>query len=254
MKMWNSDHSRSKARSFRGSALFLVIGLMILGPAMLCAQNAHPAPASTLGGAAPSGTVPDLAPSDVPSGPIAASLDSMSDLNDHSKLSNGDTVSYRIIEEQQAPILLTVSDSGELTIPLVGIVSAKGKTCKQLAYELKPRLEKEYFFHATVIIGLETLSSHPLGKVYLMGQVQKQGAVEIPSNENLTVSQAILLVGGLADFADKKKVKLVRKKADGTTQTTIVNLVEILEKGHTDLDPVVQPEDTIIVPQRLINF
>lgn len=221
---------------------------------MLWAQNAHPEVQTTTGGAAPTGTVPDLVPSDVPTAPIAASLDSMTELNDRTKLSNGDTVSYRVIEEQQAPTLLTVSDSGELTIPLVGIVSAKGKTCKQLAFELKPRLEKEYFYHATVIIGLETFSTHPLGKVYLMGQVQKQGAVEIPSNENLTVSQAILLVGGLADFADKKRVKLVRKKADGTTQTTIVNLVEILEKGHTDLDPVVQPEDTIIVPQRLINF
>ena len=58
-----------------------------------------------------------------------------------------------------------------------------------------------------------------------MGQVLKQGAVEIPSNEKLTVSQAILLVGGLADFADKRRVKLIRKKADGTTQVTIVDLV-----------------------------
>jgi len=139
-------------------------------------------------------------------------------------------------------------------VPLVGIVTVKGKTCKQIAFELKPKLEKEYFYHATVIIGLETFSTHPLGKVYLMGQVQKQGAVEIPSNENLTVSQAILLVGGLADFADKRRVKLVRKKPDGTTETTIVDLVEVLEKGHTDRDPHVQPEDTIIVPQRLINF
>ncbi len=254
MKMWNPDHSQARGRCLWVGFLCLMIGGGLSVPANLCAQDARPPVQTTTGGAAPTGTVPDLVPSDAPTAPIAASLDSMSDLNDRSKLSNGDTVSYRVIEEQQAPVLLTVSDSGELTVPLVGIVSAKGKTCKQLAYELKPRLEKEYFYHATVIIGLETFSTHPLGKVYLMGQVQKQGAVEIPSNENLTVSQAILLVGGLADFADKKKVKLVRKKADGTTQTTIVNLVEILEKGHTDLDPVVQPEDTIIVPQRLINF
>ncbi|HXC62274.1 MAG TPA: hypothetical protein VNV63_06335, partial [Nitrospiria bacterium] len=72
--------------------------------------------------------------------------------------------------------------------------------------------------------------------------------------ENLTVSQAILQDGGLADFADKRKVKLVHKKPDGTTQTTIIDLKEVLEKGHSELDPVVQPEDKIIVPQRLINF
>jgi len=201
------------------------------------------------------GVAPDVTPANqVPTAPIAASLDSMEELNDHAKLSNGDVVSYRVIEEQTNPVHLQVSDSGELTVPLVGIVSAKGKTCKQIAYELKPRLEKEYFYRATVIIGLETLSTHPLGKVYLTGQVQHQGAVEIPANETMTVSKVILLSGGLADFADRRKVKLVRKRADGTPETTVVDLVEILDKGHTDRDPVVQPDDTIVVPQRLINF
>jgi len=244
MKMWNHDHSLDRAFfMFRGPFLFLIA--VVFGCSVRLHAQDH----------TPVGTVPNVTPTaDIPSPPIAASLDSMDELNDHSKLSNGDTVSYRVIEEEQAPMILTVSDSGELMVPLVGIVSAKGKTCKQLAYELKPRLEKQYFYHATVIIGLETFSTHPLGKVYLTGQVIKQGAVEIPSNESLTVSQVILLDGGLADFADKRKIKLVHKKPDGTTQTTIVDLKEVLEKGHSELDPLVQPEDTIIVPQRLINF
>ncbi len=186
--------------------------------------------------------------------PVASSINSMSALNDQSKLGNGDRVSYRVLEEQKDPIILMISDSGELEVPLVGRFTAAGKTCKQLAYELKPLLEKEYFYHATVILGLETLSTRSRGKVYLTGQVSRQGAVEIPANENLTVSKAVLLNGGLADFADRRKVKLVRKKPDGSTTTTIVDLVEILDKGHTSLDPVLQPDDVIVVPQRLINF
>ena len=245
MKMWNHDYRRRKAFSFHQAGLFFLIAGILVCAAGLRAQEPHSA----------AGTTSEATPTaDVPTAPIAASMDSMTALNDQSKLGNGDTVSYRVIEDQKDPVVLTVSDSGELTIPLVGIVTAKGKTCKELAYEIKPLLEKQYFYHATVIIGLETFSTHPLGKVYLMGQVQKQGAVEIPSSEKLTVSQAILLVGGLADFADKRRVKLVRKKPDGTTQTTVVDLVEILEKGHSERDPVLQPDDTIIVPQRLINF
>ena len=181
-------------------------------------------------------------------------MNSMSALNDQSKLGNGDRVSYRVTEEQKDPVYLTISDSGELDVPLVGRIAAAGKTCKQLAYQLKPLLEKEYFYHATVILGLETLSTHSRGKVYLMGQVRAQGAIEIPANETLTVSKAVLLVGGLSDFADRRKVKLVRKKSDGTSQTTIVDLVEILDNGHSDRDPVIQPDDMIIVPQRLVNF
>jgi polysaccharide export outer membrane protein len=186
----------------------------------------------------------------------AGSLESMIALNDQAKLGNGDRVSYRVIEEGKEPVLLTVSDSGELDVPLMGRVTAAGKTCKELAYELKPLLEKEYFYHATVIIGVETLINKPLpiGKVYLTGQVARQGALELPPNESLTVSKAILMVGGLADFADRRRVKLVHKKPDGTTETTVVDLVEILDNGHTDRDPVLQPDDMIIVPQRLINF
>src|SRR5207302_5293262 len=90
-----------------------------------------------------------------------AQTNSMQVLNDKSKLGNGDRVSYRIVEERKEPILLTVSDSGEMEVPFIGRVNAAGKTCKQLAYELKPLLEKEYFYQATVIVGLETLSTRP---------------------------------------------------------------------------------------------
>lgn len=247
MKIWfhRNYYSMPAWLGERLPAFVIAFLLTVIVP--LHAQDASPA------GPSPSSDSSDSSDSaDAP--PVAASMNSMSDLNDTAKLNNGDRVSYRVIEEQKSPILLTVSDSGELEIPLVGRVTARGKTCKQLAYELKPMLEKEYFYHATVIVGVETLSTLPKGKVYLMGQVHTQGAIEIPANENLTVSKAILLDGGLADFADRRKVKLVRKKSDGTTQTTIVDLVEILDKGHADRDPVLQPEDMIIVPQRLINF
>jgi protein involved in polysaccharide export with SLBB domain len=188
-------------------------------------------------------------------GPSSASLiNTMDALNDTTKLGKGDHVSYRVIEEEKDPIMLTVTDSGELEVPLIGRYPALGKTCKQLAEELKPILEKDYFFKATVIIGLDILSTRPVGKVYLMGQVRMQGALDIPPDGTMTVSRAILIDGGLADFADRRKVKLMRKKPDGTTQTTIIDLVEVLDRGHSEKDMVVQPGDTINVPEKLINF
>jgi protein involved in polysaccharide export with SLBB domain len=190
---------------------------------------------------------------DNPTTSTAAMINSMDALNDHTTLANGDRVSYRVIEERKDPTLLTISDSGELEIPLLGRYSAAGKTCKQLANELKPLLERDYFFKATVIVGLETLSTRPLGKVYLMGQVHAQGTVDIPATGGLTVSKAILINGGLADFADKRRVKLLRKKPDGTTETIVVDLVEVF-KGHSEKDPALQPGDTINVPEKLINF
>ena len=145
-----------------------------------------------------------------------AFTNSMEVLNDQTRLGNGDTLSYRVVEERTPPIAMTVTDSGEMEVPFIGRVKAAGKTCKQIAYEIKPLLEKEYFYKATVIVGLSTLSTRSRGKVYLMGQVRTQGAMDLPADEVLTVSKVILRAGGLADFANRKKVKLVRKNRTET--------------------------------------
>jgi len=183
----------------------------------------------------------------------AALINSMDALNDERSLTAGDRISYRVIEEEKDPVYLIVTDSGELLVPLLGLMPASGKTCKQLALQLKPLLEKNYFYKATVIIGLDTQSTRSPGKIYLNGQVHSQGTLELPADGTLTVSEAILQNGGFADFANQRKVKLLRKKADGTTETTIVDVKDILTKGHS-LDPVLQPNDTIIVPERAVNF
>jgi len=179
---------------------------------------------------------------------------SMEVLNNSARLGVGDRVSFRIVEEKVAPIGLIVTDSGEMEVPLIGRVMARGKTCKQLAYELKPILEKEYFHKATVIIGVDSISARSRGKVYITGQIRTQGALELLPDETLTVSKAILRAGGLQDFANRRKVKLVRKGSDGRTETTFVDLVEILDRGHLDRDPALEPGDLINVPERLINF
>jgi protein involved in polysaccharide export with SLBB domain len=227
--------------------LSALVPFLILSSAGLSAQTSS-SPASSSSSSA------DTTPTHTSSASSASLINSMDALNDETKLGNGDQISYRVLEQEDDPVTLTISDSGEVEVPLLGRFPAAGKTCKQLATELKPLLEKDYFFKATVIIGLDTLSTHPRGRVFLTGQVHSEGAIDIPANEPLTVSKAILLDGGLADFADRRRVKLIHKNADGTTTTTKVDLKAVLDEGHFDKDPVVQPGDTIEVPEKLINF
>jgi polysaccharide biosynthesis/export protein len=175
--------------------------------------------------------------------------------DDKYKLRVGDKISLQIIEDRDAPRSLVVTDSGELDAPYIGRVAAADKTCKQLAEELKAQLEKEYYHQATVIISLDA-ANKLLGKVYVWGQVRNQGAIELAVNEKVTAGKAILRAGGFADFANKKKVKVIRgAAADGAgKQTFELNMVEILEKGKTESDVLLQPDDLIIVPSRLISF
>ena len=80
--------------------------------------------------------------------------------------------------------------------------------------------------------------------------------MEIPADETFTVTKALLRAGGFGDFANKRKVRLIRKKSENSTETeTIyVDVEEIIEKGRQDKDPVLNPDDMIVVPKKLINF
>lgn len=180
---------------------------------------------------------------------------SMDSLDNTQRLGIGDKVSFRIIEDREPPTQLTVTDSGELEIPYFRRISAVDKTCKELADELKLLLEKDLYYHATVIIAIDALSKSR-GQVYLAGAVRVAGAQEIPSDlQRLTISKAILRAGGFTDYAAKDRVRITRRsKIDGKETSLVVNVADIIEKGKLDKDIKLEPEDFIFVPAKLVNF
>lgn len=189
-------------------------------------------------------TVPDL-----------QTTNGMESLDDKHKLAIGDRLSFRIEEDLEDPKPLVVTDSGDLEVPYLGRFPAEGKTCKQIAGELKAALEKDYYYRATVIIAVD-LMTKSRGKVYIVGPVHVPGPQDIPSDEVLTLSKAILRAGGFNDFADRHNVKLTRKTALSAKgkQTFTVDVAQIFDKGRTELDMVVEPGDLILVSERLVRF
>jgi protein involved in polysaccharide export with SLBB domain len=190
---------------------------------------------------------------DGPSTAAAAVMrtNSMSVLDDKKKLGPNDYVSFRVVEDRDNESQrLRVNDNGELEVPYVGLVAAQGKSCKELAYSIKSLLEKEYYYHATVILAVDRVSEKSRGKVYVYGQVKTQGPQEIPADETYTVSKAIIRAGGFGDFGDKRKVKLTHKNGE----SVVVDLKDVIERGRTDQDVVVVPDDQIYVPQRAVNW
>ena len=201
-------------------------------------------------------------------------------LDDKHKLAIGDRLSFRIREDEEDPKPLFVTDSGDLEVPYIGRVSAENKTCRQMAAEIKTALEKEYYYQATVIIAVD-LMTKTHGRVYLVGGVRLPGPVELPSDEVLTLSKAILRAGGFTDYANRHQVKVTRKDTAGKDaagkdatgkddmpkdatgkaaaakddkKTFIIDVGEIFDKGKIETDLILEPGDLIFVPDRLIRF
>jgi protein involved in polysaccharide export with SLBB domain len=221
-------------------AAVFIITILALSNFSLVAQETSPSPTAA------KAMAPDL--------PITSTVmrtNSMTVLDDKKRLGSNDYVSFRVVEDRDEESQhLRVNDNGELEVPYIGLVPAKGRTCRELAYAIKAALEKEYYYHATVILAIERVSEKSRGRIYVYGSVKGQGPQEIPADESYTVSKAIIRAGGFGDFANKRKVKVTRKNGQDFT----IDLKRVIEEGRTDEDMVLQPDDQIYVPQRLINM
>lgn len=185
---------------------------------------------------------------------LSQSVRSMDSLDDQQKLGPGDRILYRVIEDEDPPHTLLITDSGDVEVPYLGLVHATGRTCKDLAREIKGLLERKLYYKATVMISAEAINrARVLGKVYVTGQVRNSGSFDIPAGETLTVSRAILSAGGFSDYSDKRNVRLIRRRG-ADTQTRIINVQQIWSSGKLDEDVAVQPGDLIVVPERLVKW
>jgi polysaccharide export outer membrane protein len=174
----------------------------------------------------------------------------MSVVDPDKKLSAGDQVTVEIVEDREGGLPRVVTATGELDVPPLGRVKVSGKTATEAAASIKELLERDYYHKATVRLSIDQVSRVGVrsGVVYLSGYVRGVGPMEIVAGDTLTLTNAILRAGGVGEFGDPKKVRLMRQK-NGVTETTEVNYKKIIETGDVKNDPVLQDGDRIYVPK-----
>ena len=150
-----------------------------------------------------------------------------------------DVLTVTVWKELTLSGTLLVRPDGMISMSLLGDVQASGLTPLQLANQIATRLKK-YIQDPNVSVVLTQINSK---KIFLLGEVQRKGPVEMTSG--MTVLQAIASAGGLTDFADAKKIYILRDEA-GSHQKIPVRYKEAL-KGNSDLNLVLKSGDTIVV-------
>lgn len=176
--------------------------------------------------------------------------------DDKHRLVAGDAVNFRIIEDRDPPSapqkVLVVSDSGELDVPYIGLLNVTGKTCREAKNEITRLLEKDYYYTATVNLGLVS-GTKLLGRVYVYGEVRVPGPVVLPPNEVFTVSKAIVGAGGFGEFAKQTRVQVIQNPGPDQ-KVIVVDMKAVFEQAMTDKDVVLTSGDRVFVPKRGINF
>lgn len=128
-----------------------------------------------------------------------------------------------------------VSDSGNVTVPLIGDIHVKGLTIKEISSVLKTKLE-DYYNHVEVDVKMVNFL------VTLLGEVGVPGTMPV-YNTSYTLLQA-LANAGMTEFSDLTRVQVVRQM-EGKTFVTMLDLTDS-EFMNSDFY-YLHPNDVVIV-------
>jgi polysaccharide export outer membrane protein len=152
----------------------------------------------------------------------------------------GDVLNISIWKEATLSGTVKVRPDGYVTLPLVNEVQVVGMTTSQLRKVLEEKY-KEFTTDPFVTVRLEGIVS---SEVFLVGQVNKPGA--LPLNGNETLLQILTRAGGLAIFADRSNIRVVRRDREKLTEYIVD--YDAIVKGDLKQDILLRPGDRIIVP------
>ena len=140
-------------------------------------------------------------------------------------------------EQLQVNNTYTVDTNGSVNLPYINKVRAQGLTPAQLARNIEQTYRSNRIYTNPTI----TILMQPSARFVNVGGAVKMPA-RIPFTEDITLLTAINAAGGFNDFADQKKVRLLRG-----------NEVKIFDVRQSRRDPSLdvrlQPGDRIEVPQ-----
>ena len=151
-----------------------------------------------------------------------------------------DVLTVTVWKEPSFSAALLVRPDGMVSVPLLGDIQASGLTPLQLADQLATRLKK-YIQDPNVSVVISQIHSKV---IYMLGEVGKKGPIEMTPGMKLL--EAISSAGGLTDYANSKKIYILRDEA-GKRQNIPVHYKQAL-KGDSALNLALKPGDTIVVP------
>ena len=152
-----------------------------------------------------------------------------------------DVLLIHVWREETLTRQVTVRIDGKISHPLIDEIQAVGLTPMQLRKAVTERIKKFVDDPVVTIIVMEANSF----KVFISGEVRGQGVHRL--RKETTILELIPMVGGFTEWADQKKIMIIRKE-DGKEKRIIVNYKKIVkgEKGANNI--VLRAGDIIIVP------
>ena len=155
------------------------------------------------------------------------------------KIGPQDVLRIDVWKETEISRSVPVRPDGKISLPLLNDVQAAGLTAMELANVISEGLKK-YINGPQVTVTVSEINSR---RIYVTGEVTRPGA--FPLLPNMTALQGLTSAGGFTQFANPKKIYVLRTE-NGKQVKHPFNYKAVLDGKAEDIP--LQPGDTIVVP------
>lgn len=104
------------------------------------------------------------------------------------------------------------------------------------------------------VVGVSNSPGKQSVNVLVLGEVNKAGMYGFKPGQPCTVLHLFLKMGGLPPFANKKRVRVIRRDKVGVETEYEVNVAELMSTGSPEDDFPLESGDRVIVPARRFTF
>lgn len=153
------------------------------------------------------------------------------------KIGSEDILMIKVWREPDLSGPVMVRPDGKISLPLVGELQAGGNTPEELSAQVTEALGK-VMTRPEVFIQVQQVNSK---RYYVSGEVTKSGVFSLVTS--ITVLEALSLAGGLREFANPKKIVIVRGN-----ERLKFNYKEVIAGKNLKQNIMLQHGDHIFVP------
>jgi polysaccharide biosynthesis/export protein len=157
------------------------------------------------------------------------------------RIGEQDLLNITVWKEPELSGAVVVRPDGKITVPLVNDIQASGMTPAELRDLLTEKL-RPFVTVPEVTVAVREINSR---KVFVIGQIAHEGSYRI--NSSTSVLQIIAEAGGLNEFANRKRIYVLRKE-NGSQVRLNFNYDKVVKGKDASQDVLLRPGDTIVVP------
>lgn len=171
---------------------------------------------------------------------------------DSFRLGSEDIIMVTVLDERDLSTELVVGPDGNISLPLIGTIQAKGKTREELRSDIENKLKK---FIKKPQVGVMVNQFNSKG-YYVLGKVNNPGYYKLKSEVDLL--RALSEAGGLATDSSDSKNPIDIADLDGAylarnNQVLPVNFRNLLIDGDLSHNVKIKNGDLIYVPSSFQN-